>query len=149
MTFGLIRRDTPGFVYFAHCPHLELVKIGWSLSPTVRLSQIVADVRCDLRLIGTLRGTKVTERREQTRFAHLWYGSEWFFEDSPLLAYAARLREVIELQDRPYTGGRDPRYPEFQVARRKWAPARGAHWPLRVRERRSRELYGCEEGESS
>lgn len=147
MAFGLILRDTPGLVYFARAPLFEIVKIGWSRQPLLRLAQLQSEVRCDLVLIGAFQGSKVDERVQQKRFAHLWYGSEWFLEDGEILSYASSLPVVTQLQDLPYGGAQEPRAPDFQSAWRKWAPAPGPCWSRRARKREYAEYVAQVEAE--
>lgn len=140
-----------GYVYFAHAPHLELVKIGWSTQPIARMYTVLAEVRSSLRLAGALLGARLEERLEQQRFAHLWYGGEWFLEDQEILAYASGLPAIaaLPLQDVPYRGAQEPRAPDFQSAWRRWAPQPGPCWSRRARERSFREYMAKHEAESA
>lgn len=67
MTYDFTRE---GFVYFAKCPWVDLVKIGFSERPQVRVRELrFRDRYGRCRLLGAIAGTGWDERQMHVRFA--------------------------------------------------------------------------------
>lgn len=116
-----------GFVYFAHLPVIDLVKIGWSADPASRLATLATKCRVDARLLGVLAGTRYTEREQQQLFSDAWQFGEWFLPTPDLLTYASGLPIVQPLVVAPYRGAlKPPRKPEPNPhgRGRYWQPSR-------------------------
>ncbi|MCC6824020.1 MAG: GIY-YIG nuclease family protein [Verrucomicrobia subdivision 3 bacterium] len=73
-----------GFVYFIRGG--DLVKIGWSTNPRLRLSQLQTASAERLRIIGVTPGTRGDERALHGTFASLRVRGEWFRACPGLLA---------------------------------------------------------------
>lgn len=73
-----------GRVYFAQMG--DMVKIGWSLTPHKRVRHIQTSAPGPVTVLGTLRGSRETEREMHRRFAHLRRHGEWFRATEELLS---------------------------------------------------------------
>lgn len=81
-----------GFVYFVEAPELGLIKIGYSLNPERRLRDLRWILPCEVRLLGSRRGSIWVEQELQAEVAEHRVRSEWF-RDCP--AVRALLRREI------------------------------------------------------
>lgn len=66
-----------GWVYFARSG--DVVKVGWSQSPTRRVRAIATSAPAPVRLIGIVRGTRDDEAELHRRFADAHAHGEWFW----------------------------------------------------------------------
>ena len=85
------RRDSsaPSLVYFALCAKENAVKIGVSINPQSRISELNTASPNPITLIGTCSGGVTLERRLHKRF-HEWHiNREWF-------SYSPQVIEFIE-----------------------------------------------------
>lgn len=90
----------PASVYFFRCGNF--VKIGFSVSPHMRLRQIQygdgtkfpSEIDCRLAsLIATESGGSAREKELHAKFAHLRHTGEWFTEAPELTEYIESLSE--------------------------------------------------------
>ena len=83
-----------GYVYFIQAD--EVIKIGYSLSPELRLGQLQVGSGQTLELIGIMDGTVMTERKIQKKFEHLRIRGEWFQATTELIEFidSVRLKPV-------------------------------------------------------
>src|SRR5262249_6220084 len=75
------RRQGPmGFVYFVETKDKQYIKIGFSVRPMTRLSELgtLRPSGFALSLIGCIPGSPETERWLHHKFAHLRDNGEWF-----------------------------------------------------------------------
>lgn len=127
MTIGLkapefgTRDYTTGRVYFI--TDGELIKIGYSGAPEVRLSDLQTHSGRELEILKTIPGTYEDERRLHTQFSHLRVRGEWFQSDPELLDFIAGrpkpdVPKVVSIE--PFERARD----EFSVLSKseKWPP---------------------------
>lgn len=70
-------------VYFIECN--EYLKIGFTTNVEKRLLCLQPSNPHKLKLIGTIRATRVIERALHTRYDHLWVHSEWFKPDEDMI----------------------------------------------------------------
>jgi hypothetical protein len=82
------RRATKGRVYFIGAEN-GLVKIGWAVSPGLRLASLQTGSPLRLRLLASKPGSRTDESDLHRRFAHLRVHGEWFKPDDELHAYLA------------------------------------------------------------
>lgn len=87
-----------GYVYFIRGG--DLVKIGWSTNPRLRLSQLQTASAERLRMVCAMPGSREDERALHVQFATLRVRGEWFRACPGLLAAApwicARALERVE-----------------------------------------------------
>lgn len=92
MTIGLKAQEfgtrdyTTGRVYFI--TDGELIKIGYSGAPTVRLKGLQSDNGRELEIIRTVPGTFEDESRLHAQFAHIRVRGEWFQATPDLVEFA-------------------------------------------------------------
>jgi hypothetical protein len=76
-------------VYFVTCREANAVKIGLSLEPHARLSEIQWGCPLELKLEAVLPGVREDERNFHARFEHLHIRGEWFAIDEMIEAIIA------------------------------------------------------------
>lgn len=81
-------RDT-GWVYFVLNESTDLVKIGYSCQPSVRLKQLQHEYKpAALRPLGVVPGSFGKEKGLHTRFARLqWDNDEWYVHDEEIAQF--------------------------------------------------------------
>lgn len=67
---------TLGWVYFLIAD--DTVKIGFSTDVSKRINSIRSETKKELKLLGTVRGTRGLEQRFHKKFADQALGGEWF-----------------------------------------------------------------------
>lgn len=86
-----------GYVYFMRCR--ELVKIGYSVQPSIRLAQLQETNPFEITLLGCLPASKQAERALHAEFADIKHDrlAEWFCLSAELLAVieAITKQEVV------------------------------------------------------
>jgi hypothetical protein len=65
-------------VYFIYAPAAGLIKIGHSIRPRTRFSDLVTMSPVPLKLLATIDGGRASERMLHKRFAYLRRHGEWF-----------------------------------------------------------------------
>lgn len=86
--------DEDGFVYVIANPKAKLLKIGTSKDPVRRLSELRAQTRADLEIVGTTPGRYRAESAAHRRFADLRVRGEWFRDDPSIRRWIAQVGEV-------------------------------------------------------
>jgi Meiotically up-regulated gene 113 len=84
---GIGRKEKNGFIYFIATENAEVVKIGFSVRPAMRLWGLRTASPFQLRLIGFLPGTHRTERMFHRRFAEDRMHGEWFRNSDSVRAF--------------------------------------------------------------
>lgn len=84
--------QTSGYVYFLHAPSLNLVKIGFSRKPALRLDDVAQAIPVPTELLVQCLGTLSQERALHHVFGSLRQHGEWFRAESSLLAFVASQR---------------------------------------------------------
>jgi transcriptional regulator with XRE-family HTH domain len=64
-----------------------LVKIGFSMEPSLRVSKVQSDSPYPCKLIGAMPGSREDEMMVQQRFQRLRYRGEWFRLDHELRSF--------------------------------------------------------------
>lgn len=77
-----------GWVYFARCAALGVLKIGWSQDPAHRLEQLRCGIPHPLEMITARAGSKADEKALHHRYRDLRVSGEWF-------RYAPRLQLLV------------------------------------------------------
>lgn len=72
------------FVYFARAQVSGLIKIGFSVNPDARCTNLAAEVGEDVRVMFTVPGNRVQEKGYHKRFADCRVRGEWFYETGRL-----------------------------------------------------------------
>jgi len=78
-----------GFIYAIRAG--ELVKLGWSSNPALRLVKIQADNPATCDLLGVLAGTEDDEAALHERFAEFRVRGEWFALVGPVAEFVVRM----------------------------------------------------------
>lgn len=114
-------------VYFIHDPKTDLVKIGFSQTPHLRVTNIRHETKSKVVLLAAYDGTHEQEQAEHKRWAHLRAHGEWFKPSSDLFAYIADLGPPKNTVD-PFTkrAAEWARFLEMQEAERSGTPLRDA-----------------------
>ena len=68
-----------GFIYFAVCDVLGVVKIGYTGDPKTRLSNIQTGCPFPVRLAVTIPGTRIEERLIQKTLHQFRIQREWYW----------------------------------------------------------------------
>ncbi|MET3481579.1 GIY-YIG nuclease family protein [Methylobacterium sp. 1973] len=76
------------FVYFVHAPSVNLVKIGRSVDPERRFSELRLLSPVDLKVIGVVNGGSLVEAQFHRQFDHLHSHGEWFHATKELMHFA-------------------------------------------------------------
>lgn len=81
------RRMHPGFVYFVGEDEPSLIKIGWAkTSVEKRVRQLQTGSPLRLRVLATIVGSRLDEKKLHRRFFELHSHGEWFRAAPELLA---------------------------------------------------------------
>jgi hypothetical protein len=83
------RKRGQGFVYFALAKEVNRLKIGFSVNPVYRHSDLTRQSPIRIELVGLVEGTIQTEVALHQRFVRQWIMREWF-------DYSGELREYVE-----------------------------------------------------
>jgi hypothetical protein len=108
------KMDTVGFIYFIEATELRRIKIGFSSDkPELkRLDALQCGSPCDLRLIGSIPGTRRTEKLLHSRFRELRVRREWFRSESPIWEFIAKVEGFMlpEILDSKYKFSAKPKH---------------------------------------
>lgn len=77
--------DVHGYVYFVRAG--EAIKIGYSVHPVKRMSELQTANPEPMELLGALRGTLQDEKAIHADFSHLEIREEWFRAEEELLDF--------------------------------------------------------------
>jgi len=67
-----------GWVYFALCPAIDMLKIGWSVDPGQRIVSLQPGVPFPVEMITARPGSKADEKALHLRYSDLRVSGEWF-----------------------------------------------------------------------
>lgn len=83
-----IRADS--YVYFLFNPKTNLIKIGYSMTPTFRRDDLNQEYKTSLEWLGVIPGSLDVERAYHGRFHDLWSHREWFHDDPEIRSEASK-----------------------------------------------------------
>lgn len=92
-------RPVRGCVYFIQAD--EAIKIGYSISPEMRLGELQVGSHQTLEIIGLMEGTVKTEHEIHEKFDHLRIRGEWFQGTTELLEFIDSVAIRVELPPAP------------------------------------------------
>lgn len=108
-----------GFIYFiAPIANQSGVKIGFSKNPGARLADLTSEVGIKLNLIGSIPGTKETEKEIHEKFKDQRLHGEWFRTNQAINRFVStaialnRIPADTEIPKRRW--GRHGRAPKFR-----------------------------------
>lgn len=86
------------YVYLIHALDDETVKIGFSVSPQVRMKEISTSNSSDLKLLDKFHTEYYTqiETALHNRFSHLHKNGEWFYYDLTIMSEFRKICEITE-----------------------------------------------------
>lgn len=87
----LSERSRPGFIYFLQNGRRKVVKIGYTRDHGGRVSSMQSANPEELRVLATIRGTRLAEAELHKRFAKYNVRGEWFRLEGDLAKYVAGL----------------------------------------------------------
>lgn len=85
------KSEVGSFVYFIQRAD-GLVKIGFSCSPSLRLSQLKTQHGCDMTLLATTQGARLREKELHETFTHDRIVGEWFEPSDQLMKFIKALQ---------------------------------------------------------
>ena len=91
-----------GCVYFIRCG--EYVKIGYSINPLQRLTDLQTGMPYRLEILASEWGTPADEKFYHTKFKHLRHVGEWFRMTDELSAFIATLTQWAGLPKQIWVG---------------------------------------------
>jgi len=91
-----------GCVYFIRCG--EYVKIGYSINPLQRLTDLQTGMPYRLEILASEWGTPEDEKFYHAKFKHLRHVGEWFHRTDELSAFIATLTQWAGLPKRIWVG---------------------------------------------
>lgn len=80
-----------GRIYFVQAGEDGAIKIGFAQNLESRLAAMRTDSPVALRLLASIPGTLMLEKKLHKRFAAAWLHGEWFSPSDDLLAHVRRL----------------------------------------------------------
>lgn len=98
-----------GYVYFIRGG--DAIKIGYSVDPIMRLSQLQIGSSHTLELLGAIEGTEKTEGDLHEHFQDIQKLGEWFHADPDLLTFIAHATGKPIVQDDP-----EPTQPRVELS---------------------------------
>ena len=87
-----------GFIYFAVCDVLGVVKIGYSANPKNRLTGIQNGCPFPVRLAATIPGDRAEERLIQKTLAQYRLQREWFWLNDKVEAVLQAAKAQTEIE---------------------------------------------------
>lgn len=88
---SLSERSRPGFIYFLQNGRRKIIKIGFTRDHGGRFTSLQMANPDELKVLATIRGTRLLEAELHKRFAKFNVRGEWFRLDGELAKYVAGL----------------------------------------------------------
>lgn len=88
---SLSERSRPGFIYFLQNGRRKIIKIGFTRDHGGRFASLQMANPDELKVLATIRGTRLLEAELHKRFAKFTVRGEWFRLEGDLAKYVAGL----------------------------------------------------------
>jgi hypothetical protein len=93
---SLSERSRPGFIYFLQNGRRKIIKIGYTRDHGGRVSSLQNANPDELKVLATIRGTRMAEAELHKRFSKFNVRGEWFRLEGDLAKYVAGLTAALK-----------------------------------------------------